>query len=74
MSAEMYLDRARPKLTAVAVGYSNGDGFAALLDRATERSAPVKQIALKAEPEPVKTPEPHPPSELKGNFARLRRF
>jgi hypothetical protein len=56
----------RPKLTAVAVGHYEGS-FADLLDKAIERSQrPLKLIDAK----PV---EPHPASELQGNFARMRR-
>jgi hypothetical protein len=60
----------RPKLTAVAVGVMNGDSFVAQLDRAIERQERAKQPPKMIDVTPV---QPHPASELKGPFARLRR-
>ena len=57
-----------PKLTAVATTSLDGGSFAALLDKAIERSrAPLKLI----EAEPV---EQHPPEEMKGPMKGLRRY
>jgi hypothetical protein len=69
---EMYLERVRPKLTAVAVGHMNEGGFAQLLDRAIERSRPLKMIELKPEPTTDNKVQ-HPPDELNKSFAKLRR-
>ena len=56
------------KLTAVAVGYMSGDGFAAQLDRAIERSQrPMKLIEAK----PV---ERHSPEEMQESMKGLRRY
>ena len=54
------------KLTAVAVGYMN-ESFGVQLDRAIARSKGPLLIESNA------VVEVHPASELKGNFARLRR-
>jgi hypothetical protein len=69
---EIYLERVRPKLTAVAVGHLNSEGFAGLLDRAIERSKPLKMIELKSEPTTDNNVQ-HPADELKKPFAKLRR-
>jgi len=53
----------QPKLQAIAHFEGN---FAEQLDKAIEARS-MKLIEAKAEP------EPHPPEELKGNFAKLRR-
>jgi hypothetical protein len=57
----------RPKLTAVA--HYQGS-FAEALEQAIERRANRPPPSLLIEAKPV---EPHPASELKGPFARLRR-
>jgi hypothetical protein len=57
----------RPKLTAVA--HYQGS-FAEALEQAIERRANRPPPSLLIESKAV---EPHPASELKGNFARLRR-
>jgi hypothetical protein len=62
----------RPKLTAVATADLNGNSFAELLDKAIERTARVKAPPRMIDVTPVPV-EPHPASELKGPFARLRR-
>jgi hypothetical protein len=60
-----------PKLMAVGSSVMDGQSFGALLDRAIER------IERSKRPQPtlidVTPVEPHPASELKGPFARLRR-
>jgi hypothetical protein len=55
----------RPKL--LAVGVMGNDSFGAQLDRAIERNQKREMKLIDAKPV-----EPHPASELKGNFARLR--
>jgi hypothetical protein len=69
---EMELDRLRPKVSAVAVGHFDTDGFASMLDRAIERRQP-KLIELQPEPVNSNADVVHSASELKGNFAKLRR-
>jgi hypothetical protein len=56
----------RPKLTAVATTILDGRSFGELLDKAIERQE--RELFPKSKPV-----QPHPASELQGNFARLRR-
>ena len=61
----------KPKLNAVATAELDGNSFAELLDKAIERQECAKlPPPIDVTPVPV---EPHPASELKGPFARLRR-
>jgi hypothetical protein len=60
----------KPKLNAVATAELDGNSFAELLDKAIERQERAKQPPKLIDVTPV---EPHPASELKGPFARLRR-
>jgi hypothetical protein len=59
-----------PKLMAVA-NVTEGS-FAKMLDRAIERSRPLKMIELKPEPTTDNNVQ-HPAEELKKPFAKLRR-
>jgi hypothetical protein len=58
-----------PKLSAIASTILDGASFAALLDRATERSRGAQLIEAKPEPN-----EQHSPEELKGPMAKLERY
>jgi hypothetical protein len=60
----------KPKLTAVATAELDGNSFAELLDKAIERQERAKHPPKLIDVTPV---DPHPASELKGPFARLRR-
>ena len=61
-----------PKLMAVGSSVMDGQSFGALLDKAIERIERSKRPPKMIDVTPVPV-EPHPASELKGNFARLRR-